>query len=146
MQATSASTASQLTHLMLSVVNSSNGTDTAAAIPGVQVAGKTGTAQAGTGKINAWFVAFAQVSNPQIAVAVVLPTSLEPTNTRAARWPTRTQELSEYTEHRLCPAHPAVMVVVALSPKDAWEQRLHRLGDTAPEVIGANARVFNDPW
>ena len=46
----------------------------------------------------------------------------------------------------LLAAHPAVMVVVAFSPKDAWEQRLHRLGDTAPEVIGANARVFNDPW
>lgn len=73
LQATSPATASELTRLMESVVNSPNGTGTAAAIPGVQVAGKTGTAQTGTGKINAWFVAFAPASNPQIAVAVVLP-------------------------------------------------------------------------
>ncbi|HET9076900.1 MAG TPA: penicillin-binding protein 2 [Acidimicrobiales bacterium] len=72
-QATSAATASQVTKLMISVVNSPNGTGVAAQIPGVQVAGKTGTAQTGTGKIDAWFVAFAPAQNPQIAVAVVLP-------------------------------------------------------------------------
>lgn len=73
LQATSPGTASQLTQLMLSVVNSPNGTGVAAQIPGVQVAGKTGTAQTGTGRIDAWFVAFAPADNPQIAVAVVLP-------------------------------------------------------------------------
>jgi peptidoglycan glycosyltransferase len=73
LQATSPATASQLTQLMISVVNSPNGTGTAAAVPGVQVAGKTGTAQTGTGKIHAWFVAFAPANNPQIAVAIVLP-------------------------------------------------------------------------
>jgi peptidoglycan glycosyltransferase len=73
LQATSPATASQLTQLMLSVVNSPNGTGVAAAIPGVQVAGKTGTAQTGTGKVDTWFVAFAPAANPQIAVAVVLP-------------------------------------------------------------------------
>jgi peptidoglycan glycosyltransferase len=70
LQATSPTTASQLTQLMLSVVQS--GTGVAAQIPGVQVAGKTGTAQTGTGQIDAWFVAFVP-SNPTIAVAVVLP-------------------------------------------------------------------------
>ena len=39
----------------------------------MQVAAKTGTAQTGTGQINAWFVAFAPAANPTIAVAVVLP-------------------------------------------------------------------------
>ena len=73
LQATSAATAAQVTQLMLSVVNSPNGTGTAARIPGVQVAAKTGTAQTGTGQINAWFVAFAPAANPTIAVAVVLP-------------------------------------------------------------------------
>ncbi|MHB1535650.1 MAG: penicillin-binding transpeptidase domain-containing protein, partial [Acidimicrobiales bacterium] len=73
LQATSASTAAKLTKLMLSVVNSSNGTGGAARIPGVAVAAKTGTAQTGTGKIDAWFAAFAPASNPSIAVAVVVP-------------------------------------------------------------------------
>lgn len=72
-QATSASTAAQVTQLMLAVVNAPNGTGTAARIPGVQVAGKTGTAQTGTNKIDAWFAAFAPAQNPEIAVAVVLP-------------------------------------------------------------------------
>lgn len=73
LQATSASTATQMTQLMLSVVNSGNGTGVAARIPGVQVAGKTGTAQTGTGRTDDWFVAFAPANDPQIAVAVVLP-------------------------------------------------------------------------
>jgi peptidoglycan glycosyltransferase len=71
--ATSAQTASQMTQLMLSVVNSPKGTGGAAAIPGVQVAAKTGTAQTGTGQINAWFAAFAPNPNPSIAVAVLVP-------------------------------------------------------------------------
>jgi peptidoglycan glycosyltransferase len=73
LQATSAATAAQVTQLMVSVVNSPTGTGTVARIPGVEVAAKTGTAQTGTGLINAWFVAFAPAANPTIAVAVVLP-------------------------------------------------------------------------
>ena len=45
--ATSPGTAKKLTNLMLSVVNSPNGTGVEARIPGVEVAGKTGTAQTG---------------------------------------------------------------------------------------------------
>ncbi len=73
LQATSAATASQLSKLMVSVVNTPAGTGTAAQIPGVEVAGKTGTAQTGTGKVDTWFVAFAPASSPAIAVAVLLP-------------------------------------------------------------------------
>ena len=43
-----------------------------AAIPGVRVAGKSGTAETASGKTHAWFVAFAPVENPRVAVAVVL--------------------------------------------------------------------------
>jgi peptidoglycan glycosyltransferase len=50
------------------------GTGTAAQIPGVRVAGKTGTAEAG-GQPNpntTWFIAFAPADHPRYAVAVVL--------------------------------------------------------------------------
>ena len=72
-QATSAATAAKVTTLMESVVDSPDGTGVEARIPGVEVAAKTGTAQTGTGKIDAWFVAFAPAAHPTIAVAVVLP-------------------------------------------------------------------------
>ncbi|MDE3205415.1 MAG: penicillin-binding protein 2 [Acidobacteriota bacterium] len=71
--ATSPATAASVTTLMVSVVNSPNGTGGAAAIPGITVAGKTGTAQTGTGGTDDWFVAFAPAQDPQIAVSVVLP-------------------------------------------------------------------------
>jgi penicillin-binding protein A len=72
LKATSAETANKLTSLMLSVVNSPDGTGVAAQIPGVQVAGKTGTAQTGGPDIETWFAAFAPVPDPQIAVAVLV--------------------------------------------------------------------------
>lgn len=70
--ATTRATAAKVTKLMLSVVNSADGTGVAARIPGVQVAGKTGTAQTGGPNIETWFVAFAPVPNPEIAVAVLV--------------------------------------------------------------------------
>ena len=42
------------------------------AIPGVDVGGKTGTAESGTGTSHAWFIAFAPADDPVIAVAVVV--------------------------------------------------------------------------
>ena len=59
---------------MWRVVNDS-GTGTRAKVPGVTVAGKTGTAQAWTeGKKddNAWFIAFAPYEHPKLALAVLV--------------------------------------------------------------------------
>src|SRR5262249_32292797 len=55
-QPISPQTAAEMTQMMVSVVQS--GTGTAAQIPGVQVAGKTGTAQHPGGNPDAWFVCF----------------------------------------------------------------------------------------
>ena len=66
----SGTTAAELTAMMEGVVNA--GTGTAAQIPGVQVAGKTGTAQTASGNPHAWFVAFAPAQHPRIVVAVVV--------------------------------------------------------------------------
>jgi peptidoglycan glycosyltransferase len=64
-------TASELTQMMVSVVQ--GGTGMQAQIPGIQVAGKTGTAETGVNNVyTAWFVSFAPADNPQVAVAVVL--------------------------------------------------------------------------
>ena len=70
-RAVSPRTAAELTSMMTLVVES--GTGTSAQIPGVSVAGKTGTAETGRqGENDTWFIAFAPAERPQIAVAVAL--------------------------------------------------------------------------
>jgi peptidoglycan glycosyltransferase len=68
--ATTAEAASAVRDLMVAVVAS--GTGTAAQLPGVAVAGKTGTAQTGRGTAHAWFIAFAPAEAPRVAVAVIV--------------------------------------------------------------------------
>jgi penicillin-binding protein A len=84
-QVTSKENAKVLTGLMRAVVTS--GTGVAANIPGIQVAGKTGTAELGPKPgappaapgeasenqlIDGWFICFAPAQHPKLAVAVML--------------------------------------------------------------------------
>ena len=74
----STKTAAELTTAMEGVVSAGTGTN--AAIPGVAVAGKTGTAETpynkscggGTAENQAWFIGFAPAKNPKIAIAATV--------------------------------------------------------------------------
>jgi peptidoglycan glycosyltransferase len=69
--AVSSSTARDLTQMMVETVD--QGTATPAQIPGIKVAGKTGTAQSDANRPPyAWFVSFAPADDPQVAVAVLV--------------------------------------------------------------------------
>lgn len=59
---------------MTRVVNGENGTARylAPRLPGIRVAGKTGTGQNPHGEDHAWFTAFAPVENPEIVVTVLV--------------------------------------------------------------------------
>ncbi|TMR25569.1 penicillin-binding protein 2 [Nonomuraea turkmeniaca] len=70
-QAVSPETAGKLSEMMVSVVN--NGTANLAQVPGVQVAGKTGTAESGDRAApHAWFISFAPAEDPKVALAVIV--------------------------------------------------------------------------
>jgi peptidoglycan glycosyltransferase len=74
-RAVSSHVAGQVRDMMIGVVR--GGTGTAAALPGITVAGKTGTAELVANSTNprdadAWFVAFAPAGKPKVAVAVML--------------------------------------------------------------------------
>jgi peptidoglycan glycosyltransferase len=71
-QAMSPTTASQVGAMMSQVVR--EGTGTAAALQGIDVAGKTGTAEVDRpcGPNQLWFIAFAPVQDPRVAIAVTV--------------------------------------------------------------------------
>ncbi len=70
-QAVSSSVADQLTQMMVDVVD--QGTGSNSRIPGISVAGKTGTANSAEDRAPyAWMVAFAPANDPQVAVAVLV--------------------------------------------------------------------------
>ena len=69
MQAVSEMTAGRVRDVLVGVVN--NGTGTDAAIDGVQVAGKTGTAEKVDGN-DSWFVGMAPADDPRVVVALII--------------------------------------------------------------------------
>ncbi len=73
-QAMSSANAARLSSMMVSTVE--RGTATSARIPGVDVGGKTGTAQSTADRPPyAWFVSMAPADDPKVAVAVVVESS-----------------------------------------------------------------------
>ena len=73
-KAMSSATAEELTTMMVATVE--DGTASPAQIPGIDVAGKTGTAQSsGDRPPYAWFVSFAPADDPKVAVAVLVQSS-----------------------------------------------------------------------
>ncbi|WP_061290283.1 peptidoglycan D,D-transpeptidase FtsI family protein [Herbidospora cretacea] len=70
-EAMSGEVADELKQMMVSVIT--NGTGTGAQIPGVTVAGKTGTAEAGDAPApHAWFIGFAPAEDPKTAICVFI--------------------------------------------------------------------------
>jgi peptidoglycan glycosyltransferase len=69
-QASSAQTANTMASFMVEGVD--NGYAAKAAIPGVKVGGKTGTAEVGDGTSHSWFIGFAPADAPRVAVAVIM--------------------------------------------------------------------------
>ena len=63
-------TAQNVKNMMAAVVK--EGTGTVAALPGITVAGKTGTATNPAGRSHSWFVAFAPAEAPRVALAIVV--------------------------------------------------------------------------
>lgn len=66
----SADVAADVKKMMVAVV--ARGTGTPAQLPGVTVAGKTGTATNPQGAAHSWFVAFAPAEHPRVVVAIVV--------------------------------------------------------------------------
>jgi penicillin-binding protein A len=82
-RAMSKRTAQQITEMMKAVVAAGTGTN--AQIPGIAVAGKTGTAETGvSGRNTTWFISFAPADHPKVAVAVVVENQPGAGNTYAA--------------------------------------------------------------
>ena len=62
--------AAEIATIMITVVN--EGTGSSAALPGIKVAGKTGTAENPHGPSHAWFIGFAPADKPKVAIAVIV--------------------------------------------------------------------------
>ncbi len=67
----STKTARIITEAMVNCVHGKDGTGKRAAVRGMTVAGKTGTAENPNGADHTWFIGFAPADNPQIAVCVM---------------------------------------------------------------------------
>ena len=74
-RAVSEQTAQRVSSILEGVVD--RGTGFNAQIPGVRVAGKTGTAETGKTADDSWFVGYAPADDPQVVVAIVLEEAID---------------------------------------------------------------------
>jgi len=88
---------------MFLVVNGA-GTATSVRLPGIEVAGKTGTAQNPHGNDHAWFIGFAPFDKPKIAVAVFVENA-----GFGATWaaPIAKAVIQEYLKNKITPEIPS---------------------------------------
>ncbi|MBI3521884.1 MAG: hypothetical protein HY071_02140 [Chloroflexi bacterium] len=70
-------TAQKLTQLLVGAVEAPGAFAFGAKIPGVSVAGKTGTAENPAGSPHGWFIGFAPANDPTVAVAVLIENATE---------------------------------------------------------------------
>lgn len=70
LKSTSPQMADTIKDMMVTVVN--HGTGSAAYLPGIKVAGKTGTAENPHGASHAWFIGFAPADKPEVAIVVII--------------------------------------------------------------------------
>jgi penicillin-binding protein 2 len=82
-------------------------------IPGVRVAGKTGTAQIPGKKNAAWFICFAPLERPEIAIAVMLEGDVAGENYGGGRYasPVASAILKKYFEKK---AHPNSLLIAPI--------------------------------
>jgi penicillin-binding protein 2 len=128
------STLEQLRAAMRDVVMKDNGTGKRARVAGIEVAGKTGTAQAvgehiagGTKRgaretrDHAWFIAFAPVEAPEIALAALVEHAGEHGGTVAA--PIAGRVFARYFNRRMGPRPPQVATLDNTRPGEGAEGR-----------------------
>jgi penicillin-binding protein 2 len=147
-------TVEKVTDAMYGVVNESGGTGTQFKLAGVELSGKSGTAQVigydtrnRVGKQkkfedNAWFVGYAPKRNPEIVVAVLVQESGQHGGTASGpvvrdivkayydKKNRKTQGTVTADEHGATPANGAAVVapVVALKPEDPVAAPAHSAG------------------
>ncbi|HTY08724.1 MAG TPA: penicillin-binding protein 2 [Candidatus Edwardsbacteria bacterium] len=103
----SPATVAALKSMLWGVVNEEGGTGGAARIAGIDVAGKTGTAQNPHGKDHSWFAGFAPRERPAIAVAVIVENAGHGSDVAA---PIAGQIMASYlARHGLTPRPPTAV-------------------------------------
>jgi len=108
----SAETLEKVRGMMRDVVGSAGGTGRRARVAGVQVGGKTGTAQNSHGEDHAWFVSIAPIDDPEVVVVAIAENAGQGSEIAA---PICQKVLSAYFGRSESPPGPEVRVAASVS-------------------------------